>query len=181
MIDGSPAADWPTPAENRDGGAKQPTRQPPTATSPAPPQRDDSRLSRGRPYFTSPRRGEVERVYRARVRGFGRCRIFSNFRTPSPQPSPLRGEGARRVSIVIAIQDHRALKRRPIARPSCRARAPKLGRSGRAQRVCALVTRRFRGSGSLCALPRPSFRPTEPSPWPGPGQPAPHTRVPSRR
>ena len=30
-----------------------------------------------------------------RVRGFGRWRLYSNFRTPSPQPSPLGGEGVR--------------------------------------------------------------------------------------
>src|SRR5580704_6040790 len=29
-----------------------------------------------------------------RIRGFGSWSFFSNFRTPSPQPSPLWGEGA---------------------------------------------------------------------------------------
>src|SRR5579884_2845277 len=46
-------------------------------------------------HFTSPRRGEVERAQRAKVRGVGSCRIFSAFRTPSPPPSPRRGEGDR--------------------------------------------------------------------------------------
>jgi len=50
------------------------------------------------------------------MRGFGRRSFFSNFRTPSPQPSPLWGEGVRCASFADFHRKHlrsRGASRRP--------------------------------------------------------------------
>src|SRR5208282_6517620 len=64
---------------------------------------------------TSPRRGEVERAKRSEGEGVRTLEFFSEARAPSPQPSPLRGEGVsppghahvagQRRALVAAVDD----------------------------------------------------------------------------